>query len=134
MVFAMKAQQIRPIIVGPGLIDREKWDRARPEEVALGHLRTNKNFAIYSDALAKLASEEKVPFVNLNKAFREKSGDSWKKLLTDGLHFSGEGYEVFHDELMKAIKAFYPQYHPQNMEYKLKDWRDVLDDGSNIML
>ena len=26
-----------------------------------------------------------------------------------------------------------PQYHPKNMQYKLKDWRDVLDDGSNIM-
>ncbi|EJS41727.1 iah1p [Saccharomyces arboricola H-6] len=133
MVSLMKVHHICPIIVGPGLVDREKWDKAKPEEIAIGYVRTNENFAVYSDALAKLADEESLPFVDLNKAFREKGDDSWRNLLTDGLHFSGEGYKIFHDELMKAIEAFYPQYHPRNMQYKLTDWRDVLDDGSNIM-
>ncbi|QHS76230.1 isoamyl acetate-hydrolyzing esterase [Saccharomyces paradoxus] len=133
MISIMKSHHICPIIIGPGLVDREKWEKAKAEEIALGYFRTNENFTIYSDALAKLANEEKTPFVDLNKAFREEGGDAWQHLLTDGLHFSGKGYEILHDELLKAIEIFYPQYHPKNMQYKLKDWRDVLDDGSNIM-
>ncbi|CAI4937125.1 AVN_HP_G0046560.mRNA.1.CDS.1 [Saccharomyces cerevisiae] len=133
MVSLMKSYHIRPIIIGPGLVDREKWEKEKSEEIALGYFRTNENFAIYSDALAKLANEENVPFVALNKAFQQEGGDAWQQLLTDGLHFSGKGYKIFHDELLKVIETFYPQYHPKNMQYKLKDWRDVLDDGSNIM-
>ncbi|CAI2024402.1 hypothetical protein SEUBUCD646_0H01720 [Saccharomyces eubayanus] len=133
MVSVMKAHHVLPIIVGPALVDREKWEKARADETALGYVRTNENFTVYSDALAKLADDEKIPFVNLNKAFQKIDGDAWKSLLTDGLHFSGEGYKIFHDELIKAIEAHYPQYHPNNMEYKLTDWRDVLDDGSNIL-
>ncbi|CAI4036429.1 hypothetical protein SMKI_15G2730 [Saccharomyces mikatae IFO 1815] len=127
MVSMMKAHHICPIIIGPALIYSQKWEETKAEEKALGYLRTNQNFAIYSDALAKLANKKKVPFVNLNKAFQEKGGDNWRQLLTDGLHFSGKGYEIFHDELLKTIEESYPEYHPKNMQYKLGEWTNMVD-------
>lgn len=132
MLSMFKANNIKPILIGPALYDRERFEAPRQEEIKKGYIRTPENFKLYSDALQKIAQEERIPYVNLNTAFQKKGGDNWKELLCDGLHFSGKGYEVFFNELMEAIRSFYPEYSPESLEYNLPEWRDVAEDGSNL--
>ncbi|SCW02311.1 LAFE_0F03642g1_1 [Lachancea fermentati] len=130
MVKILKDRGIRPILVGPALHDKNNWEPRKPEEVAAGFVRSNENNKLYSDAGEKLAKEERIPFVNLYQAFSSERNDSWQSLLSDGIHFTGKGYEVFFNELMKVIEESYPEYSPQNMEYKLPEWREVDEKGS----
>lgn len=133
MISMLKAKKIKPILIGPGLIDREKFEAPRADQVKQGCIRTNENFEAYSNALDKIAQEEKIPLVNLNTAFRREGGDNWRDLLRDGLHLSGKGYEIFYNELLKSIEEFYPELAPENIAMKLTPWREVKPDGSNIL-
>lgn len=130
----LKAKGIKPIIVGPALHDQEKWHKLAPEEVAAGRIRSSEKFKEYSDAAKEVAEDENIPFVDLHSAFNEKGRSSWRSLFTDGLHYSGKGYEVFFNELMSQIRMSYPELSPEKLPYKMPYWRDVLEDGSNLNL
>ncbi|SCU93360.1 LAMI_0E14092g1_1 [Lachancea mirantina] len=123
---------IKPILIGPALHDKEVWEPTKPQEVSMGYVRSSEANRIYADAVSDVAAENKVPFVDLHKAFTEKGGDHWQELLLDGVHFSGKGYEVFFDELLKAIRGWYPELAPERIPYKLPNWREVKNDGSNL--
>lgn len=137
MIGMMKQANIKPIIVGPGLIDRDVWDVLKSEEIEKGWIRTNQFFKEYVDALIDLTKDENVPFVNLQQSFLEISeanNEKWQKYLIDGLHFSGDGYRIFFERLMEMIELYYPEYSPDNMNTILPNWRDIKADGSNISL
>ena len=137
MIGMMKQANIKPIIVGPGLIDRDVWDVLKSEEIEKGWIRTNQFFKEYVDALIDLTKDENVPFVNLQQSFLETSeanNEKWQKYLIDGLHFSGDGYRIFFERLMEMIELYYPEYSPDNMNTILPNWRDIKADGSNISL
>ncbi|QLL33941.1 hypothetical protein HG536_0F02660 [Torulaspora globosa] len=133
MILLLKAKDIKPILVGPALIDQERFEASRQEEVQKGYVRTPERFKLYSELLHKVADEEDVPMVDLNVAFQREGGDKWQELLSDGLHYSGSGYKIFFDELMATIRKFYPEYAPEKMQRKLPEWRNVLEDGSNVL-
>ncbi|CUS21829.1 LAQU0S04e01750g1_1 [Lachancea quebecensis] len=132
LVRMLKNKGIQPILVGPALHDADKWESVRPDDVATGAVRSNENNKRYSDALQEVARAEEVAFVNLIEAFSNKGGSGWRSLLNDGLHFSGEGYEIFYDELLKTIRATHPEWAPENVAYKYPNWRQVESDGSNL--
>ncbi|KAM3162111.1 Isoamyl acetate-hydrolyzing esterase [Lachancea thermotolerans] len=132
LVRLLKSKGIKPILIGPALHDADKWKSLRPEEVAKGVVRSNENNKRYSDALQEVARTENVAFVNLIETFSNQGGSDWRSLLNDGLHFSGKGYEVFYNELLKTIRVAYPEWAPENVTYKYPNWRDVEPDGSNI--
>ncbi|EDO17309.1 hypothetical protein Kpol_1062p17 [Vanderwaltozyma polyspora DSM 70294] len=132
LVQMMKSSGIKTILIGPGLYDKEKWESIKPDDIAEGRVRSQEEFKKYSDAGEAIAKAENVPFVNLNKAFREQGGDKWQDLMMDGIHFSGKGSLIFYNELLKTIRENYPEYAPENIEYKLPNWSDVKPDGSNI--
>lgn len=137
MIGMMKQANIKPIVVGPGLIDRDVWDVLKSEEIEKGWIRTNQFFKEYVDALIDLTKDENVPFVNLQQSFLEISeanNEKWQKYLIDGLHFSGDGYRIFFERLMEMIELYYPEYSPDNMNTILPNWRDIKADGSNISL
>lgn len=119
-----KANDIKPILIGVAKHDHDKWAPSREADIAMGILRTNENNQRYSEALKALAAEENVPFVDLYTLFDTYPGD-WKNLLLDGVHYTGEGYRILFEELMKVIREWYPQYHPENLDYILQYWRDV---------
>ncbi|CCF58157.1 hypothetical protein KAFR_0D05100 [Kazachstania africana CBS 2517] len=135
MVQLMKGRGIKPIIIGPGMIDQSRWEDKTNEnrmfEIANGYIRTLDSFAEYSNALVRLSIEENVPFVNLNDAFQRYEGD-WRNLLEDGLHFSSLGYKIFFDELLKTIETYYPEYSPTKLPYKFPNWREVSEAGSSL--
>lgn len=132
MISLLKSKDIKPILVGPALVDQQKFEAPRQDEVAKGYIRTNESFQNYSKALQKLSKEENLPFVDLNTTFRQEAGENWRVLLVDGLHFSGKGYEIFFQQLMKTIEEFYPELAPENIPTKLPAWREVAEDGSNL--
>lgn len=133
MVSMMKAKGIKVILVGPGLVDQKMFDSKKLEDVKKGYVRTPERMKLYSDLLRQIADEENVAMVDLNEAFQRVGGDNWRELLRDGLHLSGKGYKVYFDELMSTIRKSYPDYAPENLEYKLPKWRDALEDGSNVI-
>ncbi|QLQ78408.1 hypothetical protein HG537_0A06550 [Torulaspora globosa] len=133
MVALLRAKGIKPILVGPALIDQERFEASRQEEVQKGYIRTQERFKLYSELMHKVADQENVPMVDLNVAFQRKGQDNWRELLSDGLHYSGNGYKIFYDELMAIIRKFYPEYAPENIQRKLPEWRNILEDGSNVL-
>lgn len=120
-----RQNDIKPVLIGPAKHDREKWENpSRELDIKQGAIRTNENNKRYSEALKQLAAENNVPFIDLYTLFDNYEGD-WRNLLLDGVHFTGEGYRILFNELMKVIREWYPQYHPENLEYILQYWRDV---------
>ena len=123
---------IKPIFVGLGLFNRELWEVIKVEDVEMGRIRTSDNLQLYSNSLKKLAQENNIPFLDLHEVFTKRGGDNWKELLTDGLHFSSSGYQIWYDELLAAINENYPEFHPDNMTMQYPLWRDVKEDMSNL--
>ncbi|CCC71523.1 hypothetical protein NCAS_0H02130 [Naumovozyma castellii] len=134
LIGMLLAKGIKVLLIGPGLLDRGKWEPSRGEEIQKGWIRTEENLKKYGDVLKKIAKghPDDVVFIDLAEAFAREAGDQWKELLADGLHFSGKGYQVFFDEVMKAIAMNFPQFVPDNIEFKLPLWREVNEDGLNI--
>ncbi|CCD23813.1 isoamyl acetate-hydrolyzing esterase NDAI_0C01520 [Naumovozyma dairenensis CBS 421] len=132
MLKLFQEKNIKVVVVGPALLDRPRWESNRPEETKMGYLRTEEEFQKYGQVLKACAHLTNSAFVDLNKAFIEKGGDDWRELLTDGLHFSGKGYEIFFDELMQVIKDKFPQYSPENLPSDYPYWKDVKADMSNL--
>lgn len=137
MIRMMKEANIKPIVIGPGLIDRGVWDVLKSQDIEKGWIRSNKLFEEYTNALIDLTTDENVPFVDLRKSFLETSkikNENWQKYLIDGLHFSGDGYRIFFEKLMEVINQYYPECSPENIKTILPYWRNVQADGSNISL
>lgn len=135
MINMMKNADIKPIVVGPGLINRDVWDVVKKEDVDQGWIRTNEAFKKYNDALIELTKVENVPYIDIGQAFLDHAkqvGENWKDYTIDGLHFSGKGYRVYFNELMDKINTCYPEFSPENVKTNLTNWREVKEDGSNI--
>lgn len=128
----LQERDIKPIFIGLGLFNRELWDVLKAEDIEMGRVRTSANLQLYSNSLKVLAQENNIPFIDLHKAFSERGGDHWEELLLDGLHFSSDGYKIWYDELLAAIKENYPEYHPDNLAMQYPLWRDVREDMSNL--
>ena len=126
------------ILITPALFNEELWNKDKFAEVQKGYTRSNEDFVKYAEALEQIGSELKLPVVNLNKAFKkyadEKLDGKWQDLLCDGLHFSGNGYYVFYNELVNTINKNYPEMSVAQVEYNLPNWRNVKSDASNLNL
>lgn len=135
LINMMKKANIKPIVVGPGLINRKVWDIVKKEDVDKGWIRTDEAFQEYNNALIKLTTEENVPYINLRESFlnyAKQNNENWETYTVDGLHFSSTGYRIYFNELMRVINEHYPEYSPDNLQNVLPNWRDVLADGSNL--
>ena len=139
MIDIYKQKSVEKIIlITPALFNEELWNKDKFAEVQKGYTRSNEDFVKYAEALEQIGSELKLPVVNLNKAFKkyadEKLDGKWQDLLCDGLHFSGNGYYVFYNELVNTINKNYPEMSVAQVEYNLPNWRNVKSDASNLNL
>ncbi|WP_353948172.1 GDSL-type esterase/lipase family protein [Sporolactobacillus sp. Y61] len=64
--------------------------------------RTNSRIALYAEGVRRVASDRKVPLIDLHHAMRAY-GDYTDKLLSDGLHFSDRGYDFLSGLITKKI-------------------------------
>lgn len=129
-------RQIPLIIVGPGLIN-EYADV--PDKSTLRNLE-------YSNAASKVASNLGVPFIDLWHAFLEskgwaagdpipgkrgdKSTQALDDLLSDGVHFTGNGYRIWYDLLLQTIRDRYPELRTEKLPTTLPHIFDV--DNSDL--
>ncbi|GMM36432.1 isoamyl acetate-hydrolyzing esterase [Saccharomycopsis crataegensis] len=120
-------RDIKVVVFGPGFHDPERWSiRLTEVDIAGGRFRSNESNKIYSDKLQQVCEELKVPFVCLYDMFVAYEGDWKKDLLTDGIHFTGKGYQLMTDGLMKAIKENYPELLPEALPMILPPWRELV--------
>jgi lysophospholipase L1-like esterase len=138
MVESARSEGIeRIVVVGPGPVDEKML--AEPVDKS-----TMRNLE-YSDVAKMVAEQYDVPFIDLWHAFMSQVG--WKEgspiagtrmkgasrltsLMTDGVHFSGEGYRIWYHELLKIIANSFPQLETENLPTILPHIFDI--DTANI--
>lgn len=129
-------RQIPVVLVGPGPFDE---CCSLPNRTALNHLA-------YSNATRLVAEELRVPFIDLwhgflgSKGWTDgdpiigKKGEATDQdlgdLLTDGVHFSGKGYRIWYDLLIKVIRDKHPELRTENLPTILPHIYDV--DNSDL--
>jgi lysophospholipase L1-like esterase len=59
------------------------------------HYNKDEHIAAVNEGIRKIAAEEKVTCIELNKAFQDAEGKLNKNLTMDGLHLVAEGYKVW---------------------------------------
>lgn len=82
----------------------------------------------YAEAVKEVGKKEGVPVVDLWTTFWDAVGHEERRLnelLTDGLHLNGRGYGIVFDELMKSVKANYPELHYENLGTVFALWDEI---------
>ncbi|NII26559.1 sialate O-acetylesterase [Pseudoflavitalea sp. X16] len=59
------------------------------------HYNKDEHIAAVNEGIRKIAAEEQVTCIELNKAFQDAEGKLDKKLTMDGLHLNAEGYKLW---------------------------------------
>ncbi|KAK3615102.1 hypothetical protein LTR56_026803 [Elasticomyces elasticus] len=108
--------------------------------------RTAATTATYAQALRSLGPELNIPILDIHRAMLALSGHSHlntpptsppyllpgsleapqnptlQSFLSDGLHFTGEGYRLLFTELMLLIEREWPELMPGNLPLRLPAW------------
>jgi lysophospholipase L1-like esterase len=129
-------RNISLIIVGPSLIN-EFADV--PDKSTMRNLE-------YSKVASTIASELGIAFIDLWHGFLESKG--WKEgdpipgkqgdqadqtlddLLSDGVHFTGKGYKIWYDLLLRTMRDEFPRLRTENLPTILPHIFDI--DNSNL--
>lgn len=140
MVQEILKYDINLIVIGPGLHDPKLLPKAYASIGITGDISSCLNNKTYSEAAKSVAEQHKVPFLDLWAAFQKKGGWSDEQLaeqsvyidelLSDGIHFTSEGYQTLYKELISTIAKEYPEWAPSNLKMKLALWNTI--DPHNI--
>lgn len=126
------------ILVGPGPHDEIFRGELFPDGKNPRNIERNLE---YSKVVQKVAKELDVAFIDLWHIFLHsvgwKEGDplpgqigttsekSIRHLLNDGLHFTGEGYRLWYDQVIDIINTKYPELIPANIPFQYPEFADV---------
>ncbi|KAK1020427.1 hypothetical protein LTS16_027023, partial [Friedmanniomyces endolithicus] len=130
------------ILVTTPPIDERKCLRADQEKYPkLGQTlrRTAANTALYAQAIRDLGEELQIPVLDIHRSMLAHAGHdhltaplpgsmdrptdpTLQSFLTDGLHFSGEGYRLLYGELMTLIEQNWPESMPDRLPLMLPAW------------
>ena len=129
---ARSAGAERIVVVGPGPID----------EKLLGSPQNNSTLRNreYSNAAKAVAEKHGVPFIDMWHGMLHAVG--WKdgepvpgspghddrgldRYLTDGVHFTGEGYRFWYDRLLAVIRYEFPELRPERLPMVLPGLFDI---------
>lgn len=143
LVLTAIENNIRPVVIGPGLHDRKlsnamffnRGDTHRKD------ITSNRNNRRYSEAAESVARKHSVPFVDLWTAFRDELGltddqvdepncPDLKDLVHDGVHFTPRAYKLLYEGVVSAIDSLYPDLSSKNIALKLPHWTEI--DPQNI--
>lgn len=136
MIQEVLKYDIKLILIGPGLHDPKLLPQGYADNGIIGDISSSLNNKTYSEAAKSVAEQHKVPFLDLWAAFQKKGGWSDEQLtqqsvsidmlLSDGIHFTSEAYQLLYKELISAIEKEYPELAPSNLKMKLALW-DTID-------
>lgn len=135
IVQEFKDRNIPVIIVTPGLHDQKQWDKTHPQDLITGDFRDNKTNKRYQDILKQNINDipilclydEMLTWVEKYGSIKAKNGD-YSEILSDGIHFSGIGYKIFYDGIMKLIDNHYKHLSPQYISYKFPYYAELKED------
>lgn len=119
---------IKVVVISPALHDPTLFLEASGEKAPIGSVETNQKYAA---AAKKVAKDNDVGFVDLFSTF-QNSGVPVKDLLWDGIHFTPNAYKLLFEELMKLIRAKYPEEDPKTMGPSLVYWNQLADCQGNL--
>jgi len=63
----------------------------------------NRNIDALNPELEKLASEKKIPYINLNPLFKDENGQLRQEFTEDGLHLKGNAYRLWYEQIKKYL-------------------------------
>lgn len=132
---SLRLHDTKIILIVPAPID--EWQLGNQDRTAVVT-------AQYADACRQLGQELGLPILDLWTIFMSKAG--WTpgqsgpligskaapqnpvldSLLSDGLHFTGPGYQLVVDELIQLIQTQLPEYTPDNLPQIFPDWRFMM--------
>lgn len=128
----------RVVVVGLGPVDEAKFTETRDRSAA----RTME----YAASARMVAEKCQVPFLDLWHTFMDATGwangdpipgqgnsqpnKALSRLLTDGVHLTGNGYKIWYTELLRIISETFPELRPEQLPTVLPHIFDV--DRSNL--
>jgi len=82
----------------------------------------------YAQVVKEVAKEKGTFLVDIWQAIWDRSGREEKamsKYLSDGVHFTPEGYEVVYDEIIKVIQEQIPELHYERLKSVFPAWDQI---------
>ncbi|KAL4785794.1 SGNH hydrolase-type esterase domain-containing protein [Aspergillus varians] len=138
---ATVAQQPRILIITPAPVNEHQMEAFDVEKGYDHPTRKNSLTRQYAEAAREVGDSLKVPVIDLWTAFMTAAG--WKEgqpligssetpnneklasLLTDGLHFTPDGYRIVYDEIVKAIATNWPDQVPEKLPQIFPPWNEA---------
>ncbi|KAJ5132017.1 Esterase SGNH hydrolase-type subgroup [Penicillium atrosanguineum] len=135
---ATKAQNPYIIIITPPPVNEYQLEDFDSEKDTPHPSRTAAFSKMYSEAALEVGSSLNIPVADIWTAFMETTG--WKEgqplvgsrdlpsneqfadLFTDGLHLMPAGYRIVYDEVLKVIRANWPEQAPENLPLVFPPW------------
>ncbi|KAJ6437468.1 mitochondrial peroxiredoxin PRX1 [Purpureocillium lavendulum] len=122
----------RIVIVGLGPIDDQRLPAQPADKRSVRNMR-------YSKAAKTISEQVGVPFVDLWHSFllsigweagrpvpgQDGGSQGLETLLTDGVHFSGKGYRIWYEQLLRTIRETYPELRRENLPDMLPHVSDL---------
>lgn len=135
VVEEFKKRNIPLIVVTPGYHDQIMWDKTHPEDLITGDLRSNEINKMYQDIIKDNIKDtpvlclydEMTQWIETSNSQKAKSGD-YSELLSDGIHFSGTGYKILYDGLIRLIKENFEHLSPEYMPYRFPHYTELGDE------
>jgi lysophospholipase L1-like esterase len=138
---ATVAQNPRILILTPPPVNEYQLEEFDIAKDTPHPSRTVKQTKLYSEAAREVAASLGIAVVDLWTAFMTAAG--WKdgepligsrdapnneklqSFFTDGLHFTGDGYRLMYEEVMKTIIAKWPDQAPETLEMVFPGWMEA---------
>lgn len=134
IVQEFKKRDIPLIVVLPTFHDQQMWSETHPEDLKTGDYRTSELNKMYGEELAKACALVDTPVISLMDAMTKYAADEglsgvseghYNDFLVDGIHFTGLGYQVFYEALVKAIGEAFPALEHMNIPAQFPFRRDI---------
>jgi isoamyl acetate esterase len=130
-----KNSDLKIIVIGPTIVDelRDPNNLARDTLLKLQYAQIAERVAedydvgyldLYHAFLYALGWKEGDPLPG-KRGIESKLSAKLSTLLTDGTHFTGQGYRVFYNALTAAIAKHYPELKPENISRKFPHHGDI---------
>ena len=116
----------RVVLITPPAYDEEQWDQhCRDTGKEVGS-RNNLRSGVYADAVIRIGARLSIPVVELWSSLQsEHSEGSWKKLLSDGLHFNASGDVWVLGKIRACIEAQFPDLAPKSLWMDAPLWSEL---------
>ncbi|KAL1991234.1 hypothetical protein VTN49DRAFT_5738 [Thermomyces lanuginosus] len=138
---ATQGQNPKILVLTPPPVNEHQLQAFDAEKGFQSPSRTAENTKVYADACREVATAAGHPVVDVWTAMMTAAG--WKpgqplvgskdqppnghlaSFFTDGLHLTGEGYKIVFDEVMRVLRATWPEEAPEQLPMVFPHWEQA---------